>query len=83
MSDDIQEAFNGTRVAGIIAAGALDEVAKAIRPGITTNQIDSLCYEYINDTEDTQHLFFTEVFLSLVAPLQITLFAMVYLEIKL
>jgi len=49
MSDDIQEAFNGTRVAGIIAAGALDEVAKAIRPGITTNQIDSLCYEYIND----------------------------------
>ena len=49
MSEDIQEAFNKTRVAGAIAAGALDEVAKSIKKGITTNQIDSLCYEYIND----------------------------------
>ncbi len=49
MSDDIQEAFERTRAAGIIAAGALDEVVKIIKPGITTNQIDSLCYEFIND----------------------------------
>ena len=49
MNEDIQEAFRRTRVAGSIAAGALDEVAKAIKLGITTNQIDSLCYEYIND----------------------------------
>ena len=49
MSNDIQEAFEGTRAAGIIAAGALDEVAKIIKPGITTNQIDALCYEFIND----------------------------------
>ena len=49
MSKDIQEAFNGTRVAGKIAAGALDEITKIIKPGITTNQIDNLCYEYIND----------------------------------
>jgi len=49
MSEDIQEAFNKTRVAGAIAAGALDEVAKSIKKGITTNQIDNLCYEYIND----------------------------------
>ena len=49
MSKDIQEAFSRTRVAGEIAAGALDEVAKTIKPGITTNQIDDLCYEYIND----------------------------------
>jgi methionyl aminopeptidase len=49
MSENIQEAFKKTRVAGGIAAGALDEVAKAIKPGITTNQIDNLCYEYIND----------------------------------
>ena len=50
MNKNIQESFNGTRIAGTIAAGALDEVAKAIKPGITTNQIDSLCYEYINDS---------------------------------
>jgi methionyl aminopeptidase len=49
MSDDFQEAFERTRAAGIIAAGALDEVVKIVKPGITTNQIDSLCYEFIND----------------------------------
>ena len=49
MSEDIREAFERTRAAGIIAAGALDEVAKIIKPGITTKQIDNLCYEFIND----------------------------------
>ena len=49
MTDDIQEAFSKTRVAGTIASGALDEVTKIIKPGITTKQIDTLCYEYIND----------------------------------
>jgi methionyl aminopeptidase len=49
MSKDIQEAFEGTRAAGLIAAGALDEVAKIIKPGVSTNKIDNLCYEFIND----------------------------------
>jgi len=49
MTEHIKEAFEKTRVAGAIAAGALDEVVKLIEPGITTNQIDNLCYEYIND----------------------------------
>ena len=49
MIEDFQEAFGRTRVAGAIAAGALDEVTKIIKPGITTNQIDDLCYQYIND----------------------------------
>ena len=49
MIEDFQEAFIRTRVAGAIAAGALDEVTKIIKPGITTNQIDDLCYQYIND----------------------------------
>ena len=44
MTDNIQESFSGTRIAGTIAAGALDEVAKIIKPGITTNQIDVLCF---------------------------------------
>ena len=50
MSENIQEAFEGTRAAGIIAAGALDEVAKMIKPGVKTNDIDKLCYEFINDS---------------------------------
>ena len=49
MSVDYKEAFEKTKVAGSIAAGALDEVNKIIKPGISTEQIDNLCYEYIND----------------------------------
>ncbi len=49
MSIDYKEAFEKTKVAGSIAAGALDEVKKIIKPGISTEQIDKLCYEYIND----------------------------------
>ena len=49
MSGDYKEAFEKTKVAGSIAAGALDEVNKIIKPGISTEQIDKLCYEFIND----------------------------------
>jgi len=49
MSEEIQESFNKTRIAGSIAAEALDEVSKIIKPGISTNKIDSTCYEFIND----------------------------------
>ena len=44
-----KEAFEKTRLAGIVAAGALDEVAKIAKPGTRTKQIDKLCYEFIND----------------------------------
>jgi methionyl aminopeptidase len=48
--NDLQiESFEKTRIAGSIASGALDEASKFISKGITTNQIDKLCYEYIND----------------------------------
>ena len=49
MINDYKEAFEKPKVAGLIAAGALDEVLKIIKPGIKTNQIDELCYEYLND----------------------------------
>ena len=49
MSEKILESFDKTRIAGSIAAGALDEVSKFIKPGISTNKIDSVCYEFIND----------------------------------
>ena len=51
MTDKMIEAFDGTRKAGVIASGALDEVAKIIRPGIKTNEIDKLCFEFINDNK--------------------------------
>ena len=43
------ESFEKTKIAGSIAAGALDEVDGIIKPGISTLEIDKLCYQYIND----------------------------------
>ncbi len=49
MKDSYKESFEKTKKAGEIAAGALDEVAKIIKPGIQTDAIDKVCYEYIKD----------------------------------
>ncbi len=49
MNKNTQESFEKTRIAGSVAAGALNEVEKIIKPGVTTDEIDSLCYEFIND----------------------------------
>ena len=49
MINNYKEAFEKTRAAGLIAAGALDEVSKIAKPGISTDQIDKLCYDYISD----------------------------------
>ena len=51
MTDKMIEAFDGTRKAGAIASGALDEVAKNIKPGIKTDEIDKLSFEFINDNK--------------------------------
>jgi methionyl aminopeptidase len=49
MINNFKEAFEKTKIAGSIASGALDEVSKIIKPGISTDQIDKICYEFIND----------------------------------
>ena len=49
MSKNYKEIFQKVRLAGSIASGALDEVSKIIKPGVTTNEIDKLCFEFIND----------------------------------
>ena len=46
MNANIKESFDKTRAAGSIAASALDEVSKIIKPGISTSEIDNLCYEF-------------------------------------
>ena len=51
MIKDFKEAFEKSKAAGIIAAGALDEVSKIIKPGISTDKIDKICYEFINDNK--------------------------------
>ena len=49
MSNDFKEAFEKTKIAGSIAARALDEVEKIVKPGVSTEEIDRICYEFIND----------------------------------
>ena len=43
------EKFEKMRVAGKLAAQCLDMITDHIKPGITTDKIDKLCYEYIKD----------------------------------
>ena len=47
MIKDYKEAFEKTRIAGRIAAGALSEVQKIIGQGTVTKDIDSLCESLI------------------------------------
>ncbi len=43
------ETIEKMRIAGRIAAGALQESGRAVRPGVTTDQLDRICHEYILD----------------------------------
>ena len=49
MTPKFKEAFEKTKIAGAIAAGALDEIEKIIKPGVSTDKIDKICYDFIND----------------------------------
>ena len=78
INKNFEEAFEKTKIAGSIAAGALDQVNQMIKPGVTTDQIDRICYEYINDIKLTLLHYFIEAFQSLVVHLPIMLFVTVY-----
>ncbi|MGH8662738.1 MAG: type I methionyl aminopeptidase [Burkholderiales bacterium] len=41
------------RVAGRLAAEVLDHITPHIRPGVTTNEIDRLCHEYMTEVQRT------------------------------
>ena len=78
MSNIYKESFEKTKITGSIAAGALDEVSKIIKPGVSTDQIDKLCYEYINDHGALSAPLFYRGFPKSVVRQQITLFTMGY-----
>ena len=49
MNNNYKENFEKMHVAGGIAADALDEVTSFIKPGVRTDYLDNICYEYIRD----------------------------------
>jgi len=49
MFKDYKESFEKTKIAGSLAAKALDEVTPYVNPGVTTDKINKICYEFIKD----------------------------------
>ena len=47
--NNYSDKFKKMRVAGKLASQCLDMITDHIKPGITTDKIDKLCYEYIKD----------------------------------
>ena len=43
------EKFEKMRIAGKLASNTLDMITDHIKPGISTEKIDNLCFEYIRD----------------------------------
>ena len=44
MKNNYKESFEQIKVAGSLAAATLDEVTAHVKPGITTEQLDKICY---------------------------------------
>ena len=49
MSIDYKESFEQIKIAGALAAKTLDEVTSYVKPGINTDKLDKICYEFIKD----------------------------------
>ena len=49
MKNNYSEKFEKMRLAGNLASKTLDMITEYVKPNITTNKIDKLCYEFIRD----------------------------------
>jgi len=49
MNNIQKESFEKIRIAGSLAASALDVVTPYVKPGVTTSKLDKICYEFIKD----------------------------------
>ena len=49
MINNYKESFKLLKISGSLAAETLDEVTSYVEPGVTTNKLDKICYEYIRD----------------------------------
>ena len=44
-----KESFEQIKIAGSLAAETLDEITSYVKPGVTTDKLDKICYEFIRD----------------------------------
>jgi len=51
MSLDYKENFEQIKIAGRLAADTLDEVTQYVKPGVSTDKLDKICYEFIRDNK--------------------------------
>ena len=51
MSSSYKESFEQIKIAGALAAETLDEITSYVKPGITTDKLDRICYEFIKDND--------------------------------
>tara|TARA_B100000686_G_C16463252_1_gene798250 strand:+ start:61 stop:837 length:777 start_codon:yes stop_codon:yes gene_type:complete len=49
MKINYKESFEQMKIAGSLAAKTLDEITSYVKPGVTTDNLDKICYEYIKD----------------------------------
>ena len=49
MKNNYKESFEYMKIAGSLAAQALDEVTSYVKPGVSTEQLDKICYQFIKD----------------------------------
>ena len=49
MNNKYSEKFEKMKIAGTLAANTLDMITDFVKPGVSTNKIDQLCYEFIRD----------------------------------
>ena len=49
MSNNYKESFEQIKIAGSLAAETLDEVTSYVKPDVTTDKLNKICYEFIRD----------------------------------
>ena len=49
MNKNYKESFDQIKIAGSLAAKTLDEVTAYVKPGVVTDKLDKVCYEFIRD----------------------------------
>ena len=49
MNTSYKESFDQIKIAGGLAAETLDQVTPFVKPGVSTDKLDKICYEFIKD----------------------------------